>query len=174
MIFNNNNVEGWAKTFLGHVGEGEGDMMEESVEEFAERPAEKTGRWKSVVETSGKEPLATVEKGRAEIEEDEEDVDGMPMEEEDLDGEPMEEEDVDGVSLEDEDVDGVPMEDMDVDGLSMEEPPQPPHLMSQERASQREPTRESDDPRAEPVNGSEAPRPQKRQRMKAADMFTDS
>jgi hypothetical protein len=52
MIFNNSNVEGWVKTFLGQVG-GEEEMME-NVEEVVEQPVEKKGRWNSVLDTSGK------------------------------------------------------------------------------------------------------------------------
>ena len=158
MIFNNNNVESWVKTFLGRV-EQEERTNEEQVEQVVEAPVEKKGRWKSVVETSGKEtggftsvPLKSQEDQDEDVDrkEMEEDVDGESMEE-DVDGEPMEE-DVDGEPMEDEDVDGIPMEEE-----AEEEPPKPP----------------SPAPNPEPEKPVEAPRPQKRQRMRAADMFTE-
>src|SRR5271169_5198641 len=53
MIFNNNNVESWVKTFLGKV-EQEERTSEGPGEEIVEKPVEKKGKWKSVAETSGK------------------------------------------------------------------------------------------------------------------------
>ena len=178
MIFNNSNVEGWVKTFLGQVG-GDEEMMETNVEEVVEQPIEKKGRWSSVLDTSGKAAQITdVENVEEEVgERDDEDVDGMPMEEEDVDGEPMEEEDVDGEPMEEEDVDGQPMDDDGLDGMPMEGPPQPPPVASPESPPhervRQEPPRQGAENRAEPVNENEVPRPQKRQRMRAADMFTD-
>jgi len=180
MIFNNNNVEAWVKMFLGRVGEEE-EMSEEDVQEVVEQPVEKKGRWKSVVETSGKEAQTIVEdkaEEEEEEEEEEEDVDGMPMEEEDVDGEPMEQ-DVDGEPMDDEDVDGQPMDEEDVDGVPMEEPLIPPsdNLLAQEPARlelpQEEPPPQIAEHQDVPTNANELPRPKKRQRMRAADMFTD-
>ena len=158
MIFNNNNVESWVKTFLGRVEEEE-RISEESVEQVVEAPVEKKGRWKSVIETSGKEtggftsiPLNSPENKDEDVDEmdTDEDVDGESMQD-DVDGEPMEE-DVDGEPMEDDDVDGMPMED--------EVEPEPP-----------KPT--SPAPNPEPEKPVETPRPQKRQRMRAVDMFTE-
>jgi U2-associated protein SR140 len=159
MIFNNANVEAWVKTFLGRV---EDEAPEEEVEEeIVETVVEKKARWKKVAETSGKEakdvggytsPVGSGDEG-------EEDVDGEVMGEEgDVDGEPMEEEDVDGEPMDD-DVDGEPMDD-DVDGMPMDE--------ESESAPAHDPTPEP------PVDQTpDDPRPVKRQRMKAADMFAD-
>jgi len=163
MIFNNDNVESWVKTFLGQV-EQEQRTSEEPVEEAVEKPVEKKGRWKSVAETSGKE--ATEKGGFTSIpitspEVDDEDLDGKEMEE-DIDGMPMEEEeDVDGEPMEDEDVDGEPMEEEDLDGMPMEEP----RRVEAEPEPQKSPERQ--------VEKHDAPRPQKRQRMRAADMFAE-
>lgn len=175
MIFNNNNVESWVKTFLGRVDEEQ--RSEEPAEEVVEKPVEKKGRWKSVVETSGKEavestgftsiPFNAFEDEDEEMNdnvdgepiEEEEDVDGMPMEDEDVDGEPMDD-DADGEPMDD-DVDGEPMDDEDVDGSPMEEPPVSA------------PPQQKPELQAEKPEKIEVPRPQKRQRMKAADMFTD-
>jgi U2-associated protein SR140 len=176
MIFNNSNVEGLVKTFLGQVG-GEEEMMETNVEEVVEQPVEKKGRWNSVLDTSGKAAQITDVENVEEVGEGEdEDVDGMPMEEEDVDGEPMEE-DVDGEPMEEEDVDGQPMDEDDLDGMPMEEAPQLPPVVSpdsppHERIRQ-EPPPQGAENRAESVKEDEVPRPQKRQRMRAADMFTD-
>jgi U2-associated protein SR140 len=165
MVFNNSNVEAWIKVFLGRGREAEERASEAPVEEVVEKPVEKKSKWKSVVETSGKEaevvPMSrftSIPLNSPDDSDDEEDVDGEEMEE-DADGMPMEEEDVDGQPMEDEDVDGEPMEDEDedVDGLPMEEPA--PVVVS---------------PRRSPELQVEPPRPQKRQRMRAADMFTDS
>lgn len=162
MIFNNANVEGWVKTFLGHV---EDEAPEEEVEEeVVETVVEKKARWKKVAETSGKEAkdvggyTSPVGSGG------EEDVDGEVMEEGDVDGESIEEEDVDGEPMDD-DVDGEPMDD-DVDGMPMEEP--------SESAPPREPS-PSQHPSPEPPveQNPEDSRPVKRQRMKAVDMFAD-
>jgi U2-associated protein SR140 len=177
MVFNNSNVEAWIKIFLGRGRETEERKSETPVEEIVEKPVEKKSKWKSVVETSGKEaevaPMSrftSIPLNSPDDSDDEEDVDGEEMEE-DVDGMPMEEEeeDVDGQPMEeDEDVDGEPMEDddEDVDGLPMEEPrdenPAPVVL----------PPRRS--PEVEKPSSNEQPRPQKRQRMRAADMFTDS
>jgi hypothetical protein len=144
LVFNNYNVEGWVRTFLG---KGEEEKREtETVPEVVEKPVEKKARWKSVAETSGKEatdvgaladvPLNPLEEneGAGEVER----TGGTPVEEfdgsgdvdlkavdEDVDGTPMNE-DIDGVSMEDvdgmpmdDDVDGVPMDDEDVDGVPM-------------------------------------------------------
>jgi len=177
MIFNNTNVEGWVKTFLGQVG-GEEEIIEASVEEVVEQPVQKKGRWNSVLDTSGKAPqITTEEKVEEEAGEGEdESVDGMPMEEEDVDGEPMEEEDVDGEPMEEEDVDGQPMDEDDFDGIPMEGPsPSPPvtHESPPQERIRQGPPRQGAEDRTEPVNVNEVPRPQKRQRMRAADMFTD-
>jgi U2-associated protein SR140 len=163
MIFNNANVEGWVKTFLGRV---EDEAPEEEVEEeVVETVVEKKARWKKVAETSGKEAkdvggyTSPVGSG------DEEDVDGEVMEEEGgVDGESMEEEDVDGEPMDD-DVDGEPMDD-DVDAMPMEEP--------SESAPPREPSPSQHASPEPPVEQNpEDSRPVKRQRMKAADMFAD-
>ncbi|KAF9434026.1 U2 snRNP-associated SURP domain-containing protein [Entomortierella beljakovae] len=51
---------------------------------------------------------------------EDEDIDGVPLEDEDIDGVPMKEQDIDGVPLDD-DIDGVPLEgeDEDLDGIPM-------------------------------------------------------
>lgn len=162
MIFNNQNVEAWVKTFLGRTAEEGGDEEVEDAD-VVEEVVEKKGKWKSVTETSGKEardvggytsPVPSAEEG--------EDVDGVAMEEkEDVDGEPMEDEDVDGMPMEDDDVDGEPMEEDDVDGVPMEE-------AAADSVSVRELTPQ---PPVEPKPSD--PRPAKRQRMKAVDMFAD-
>jgi U2-associated protein SR140 len=175
MVFNNSNVDAWIRTFLGRV-DAEERTSEVPVEEVVEKPVEKKNKWKSVIETSGKEaevvpisgltnnPMTSPEAG-----DDEEDVDGEEMEE-DVDGMPMEE-DVDGEPMEDDDVDGEPIEDEDedVDGVPMDEPQQ-----SEESAPSIPRPHQSPEPPAEPPSNKEQPRPQKRQRMRAADMFTDS
>ena len=191
MIFNLQNVEAWVKTFLGRAEE-EGEEQEVE-EEIIEEVVEKKGKWKSVTETSGKEakdvggytsPVQSAEGEEEEGQEggQEEGQEGGQEEwqeggqagrrvgwrdegeEGDVDGEAMEEEDVDGVPMEEEDVDGEPMEEEEeevVDGLPMEEAPAKsvsiPEPMPERPVVQQPPD----------------PRPTKRQRMKAADMFAD-
>jgi U2-associated protein SR140 len=137
MVFNVSNVEGWNGVFLGKVETRE---REEETEERAQETVVpvKKGKWKSVLETSGKEGVGgeVVRRGDFEGttdgdvfgEEDgrpfslqEEDLDGQPMEDDDLDGMPMELEDFDGIPIEHEDVDGEPMEDDDVDGQPIQD-----------------------------------------------------
>jgi U2-associated protein SR140 len=158
MIFNNNNVESWVKRFLGRTEEEE-QTSEESVEQVMEAPVEKKGRWKSVLETSGKETGGFTNAPLNSPNEKDEDVGRKDMDE-DIDGEPIE--DVDGEPME-EDVDGEPMEDEDVDGVPMEE-----------EVEQESPKPASPAPNPEPEKPVEAPRPLKRQRMRAADMFTEN
>ena len=164
MIFNNNNVESWVKTFLGRTDEEE-RTSGEPVEQVVEKPVEKKGRWKSVVETSGKEAVEatgfTSVPGNSPEDEDG-DFDGESMEDDDVDGMPMDEEDVDGEPMDD-DVDGEPMEDEDVDGMPMEEPLQTISA----------PPLPTPEPKVEEAEKTEPPRPKKRQRMRAADMFTE-
>lgn len=159
MIFNNQNVEAWVKTFLGRPEEAEGEEHEVE-EETVEEIVEKKGKWKSVTETSGKEAkdvggyTSPVRLGEEEEEGEGEEgnVDGEAMEEEDVDGVPMEEEDVDGEPMEeDEEVDEKPMEDAAAESVSSPAP-------TPERPVTQQPS---------------DPRPTKRQRMKAADMFAD-
>lgn len=175
MIFNNNNVESWVKIFLGRAGDEE-QTGEEQVNEIEEQPVERKGKWKSVAETSGKEAAPATgfvntshsshddenEDENVDGEQIEEDIDGMAMDEESVDGEPMEEED-------DDDVDGEPMDDEggeDIDGERMKESTPTP-------VPQPEPSRQSSEPPVETPEKTEAPRPQRRPRMRAVDMFTD-
>lgn len=195
LVFNNTNVEQWVKTFLGRVEEDNEGKEEEVQEEVVEKPVERKGKWKSVtaktevdekVVPSGGEsvPLNALEDSDEEVDgrsmDESEDVDGKSMsereeEEEDVDGEPMEENDVDGVPMDDdEDVDGEPMEEEDVDREPMEE------TISQAKTAQiapsqmsPQPEKEISPPAREHPPSAEAPRPQKRQRMRAADMFND-
>jgi U2-associated protein SR140 len=197
LVFNNTNVEGWIKTFLGRVEEDRQSKEEEVEEKVVEKPVEKKGKWKSV--TAKLEVQSVVPPGGtsvplnapddSEIEdvagksvEEEDDVDGKPMEEEeeeeeDVDGEPMEEEDVDGVPMdEDDDVDGEPMEEEDIDGLPMDKPVPPAETLPispRPGSPPQSPHRQEKSPAAEILPPLEAPRPQKRQRMRAADMFND-
>jgi len=202
LVFNNTNVEGWIKTFLGRVEEDRQSKEEEVEEKVVEKPVEKKGKWKSVtaktevesVVPPGETSLPLNAPDDSEIEdvdgktveeddvdgkpmEEEEDVDGEPMEQEDVDGEPMEEEDVDGVPMDDdEDVDGEPMEEEDIDGLPMDEPVPPAETLPispRPGSPHQSPHRQEKSPTAEILPPLEAPRPQKRQRMRAADMFND-
>lgn len=169
MIFNNANVEAWNKTFLGRnevEQSGEGEIEEDEV---VEKPVEKKGKWKSMLETSGKESSVV-----SNIDE-QEDVDGEEFDE-DVDGQAMEEEeDVDGEVM-DEDIDGEPMEEEDADGqLTEEQPAEESSVPSPlpETEPLPEPVLSRREPSPEKKPAEERPRPVKRQRMKAADMFND-
>lgn len=190
LVFNNANVEAWIKTFLGRVEEDRQSQEEKAEEEVVEKPVERKGKWKSVsAKTTDESGIphglgAVILNAPEDSEEDidgqpmegEEDVDGKEMEEESVDGEPMdEEEDVDGVPMdEDEDVDGLPMDEEDVDGKPMDEPSPRATTASPVQipaaAPHSPPQAENAQTHSSP---SEAPRPQKRQRMRAADMFND-
>ena len=148
MVFNNCNVEAWVKTFLGHTEENE-QTMGDNAEQIIEIPVEKKSRWKTVAETSGKEAISQpVDPVK---EDDSEDVDGEEMDENE--------------DEEDGNVDGEPMEEDDLDGEPMEEPPSPSPPPCVPSPKLVEPQREEDE--------KEAPRPAKRQRMRAVDMFTE-
>ena len=155
MVFNNNSVEAWVKTFLGRT-DVEEQADDEPIEQIVEKPAEKRSRWKSVAETSGKEiaeasgPLNAEDENVDGEEMEEEDVDGIPMDE-DVDGEPMEKEDVDGDQMEDEEVDVKPMEESTVSAPVATPEPIP----------------------RSPERTVGTARPLKRQRMRAVDMFPD-
>jgi len=163
MLFNNINVESWNKTFLGHV-DVEERTSEEPEEEVVEHPVEKKGKWKSMLETSGKETTVV-----ADVDEspDADDVDGEEMD--DVDGRPLVE-DVDGEPMYDEDIDGEPMEEEEEDDgqfvdeqvAEVENLPRPP-------LPEPEPAREA----SMPEKREERSRPVKRQRMRAADLFDD-
>jgi U2-associated protein SR140 len=187
MIFNNNNVESWANTFLGRADAKE-QTDEEQVDEMEEKPVERKGKWKSVIETSGKEAAPTTEFTNTspnshdnendendDGEQMEEDVDGMPMDEDNVDGEPMDDDDyVDGEPMDDEDakdddMDSESMDDEDAEdagGEKMKESTPPP-------VPQPESTRQSPVPPVETQTRTEANRPQRRPRMRAVDLFTD-
>ena len=92
------------------------------------------------------------------------------MEDEDFDGEAMEDEDVDGLPMEDEYVDGELMEE-DVDGEPMQEEDDVPLAVHVEDANPPSPPPPVAQASPQKSHAAEPPRPVKRPRMKAADMF---
>jgi len=134
---------------------------EEEAEEARAREEAAAGKgrskWKAVEVVAPKEEEEGVAAGDKAAGDEEEDVDGEPMEEDgDVDGEPMEDED--------EDVDGVPMEE-DVDGEPMQEDDKPPPPASSN------PPPSSEEPQAKPPASLVG---QPRRRPRAVDMFADS
>ena len=191
LVFNNANVEAWIKTFLGRVEEDRENKEEKAEEEVVEAPVERKGKWKSVSAKTAEsivrrqpaaEPLNAPDDSEDDIDgnriEDEEDVDGKEMEEEeDVDGEPMgEDEDVDGVPMDEGGyVDGMSLDDEEVDGEPMEESPPPAATDSAVPIPVPAPYSRPEAERVQRTTSppSEVHRPQKRQRMRAADMFDD-
>ncbi|EXF80393.1 coatamer subunit protein [Colletotrichum fioriniae PJ7] len=179
-VFPTESQELFAKTFENPPSSKTQEQMEDD--------AAKKGRWKVVEKTSmpvadvattdnldQRAPQPTADK------EEEEDVEGEPMDEEDVAGEPMEEDDVMGEPMSEEDVEGEPMVDDDVEGEPMEEDAtetakdQSP---SDEASSKVEGAAETAKTDGAPTVGrlqlSTQPKGQPRKRMRAVDMFADS
>lgn len=97
-------------------------------------------------------------------------------EDEDLDGVPMADEDLDGVPMADEDLDGIPMDDADLDGEPMDEDAPPPtldrHPPPHDDSKVEDQKAERDASNATETRAEAAAK--KRRRPIAADMFADS
>ncbi|KAK5995149.1 hypothetical protein PT974_03545 [Cladobotryum mycophilum] len=139
-------------------------------EEKTDEESAKKGKWK-VVEanlTAGADASVSNEAERLVVSEEQDDVDGEPIEEDDVAGEPIDEDDIEGEPIDEDDVEGEPIEDDDVTGEPMDE---------DEVQGDPVPSAANDGQDMDTL-GHEADsvtsRGQPRRRMRAVDMFADS
>ena len=163
-VFPNESQELFARTF-----ENPPALKAESKTEELERK----GKWKAVDAAQGSSPAPAADTVLRPLPiskaEDEDDVEGEPIEEEDVEGEPIGEEDVEGEPINEDDIEGEPILDEDIGGEPMEEDD-----LDRNEALQTGPPSEANGDKNKKEEKEEPKGSSRKPRMRAVDMFADS